>query len=357
MRRRAFLASPLAMLALQAAADADYPSVRPGIALQFPGDFGAHPAFRSEWWYITGWVRDRDQHDHDYGIQVTFFRNRPHVAEDNPSRFAPRQLLFAHAAVADPVYGRLRHDQAVARQGFDLAKAAEETLDVAIGDWTLKLIDGRYVAHIPAQDFRLDLIFRPTQDILLEGDRGFSRKGPGAANASYYYSIPHLAVAGKIESGNKTIDVEGIAWFDHEWSSEYLAPEASGWDWIGVNFDDGTALMAFRIRDLAGGSLWASATLRTGNGQVTQIGADQIVFTATRWWRSPRTGTTYPVAMQVRVAGNEYAMQPLLDDQELDSRASTGAIYWEGAVRVRQAGRDVGRGYLELTGYGKALKL
>ena len=136
--------------------------------------------------------------------------------------------------------------------------------------------------------------------------------------------------------------VRGTAWVDHEWSSQYLAPEASGWDWCGLNLDDGGALMAFRIRDKAGGTFYAPPG---------------VAFTPLRTWRSPRTGVHYPVAMRVTAGGRDYELEPLMDDQELDARASTGNLYWEGAVRARRASRQVGRGYLELTGYGAPLRL
>ncbi|HEX3137707.1 MAG TPA: carotenoid 1,2-hydratase, partial [Casimicrobiaceae bacterium] len=155
MRRRRFLASPLVLLAAGALAADDYPRVVTGLAIGFPRDAGAHPAFRSEWWYITGWVRDADANR--FGIQVTFFRNRPRVAESNPSAFAPRQLLFAHAAIADPRHGRLRHDQRAARAGFELAGAAEDTTAAWIDDWSLKLAGDVYVAAIAARDFRFEL--------------------------------------------------------------------------------------------------------------------------------------------------------------------------------------------------------
>jgi predicted secreted hydrolase len=355
LKRRRFLASPLLLVATAVAAAEEYPPAVPGYRLQFPRDLGAHPAFRSEWWYVTGWLRDIS--GNDFGIQVTFFRNRPHIAEASASRFAPRQLLFAHAAVADPRDGKLRHDQRAARAGFGLAEAAEETTDVRIGDWSLKFDDGRYVARIEAQDFRFDLLFTPTQPVLLEGDQGFSRKGHDPSNASYYYSQPQLAVAGSVAIGGGATDVTGTVWLDHEWSSEAMAPGASGWDWIGINLHDGGALMAFRMRDHAGNSLWADGMLRAANGAATHFGPDDIVFAPQRRWRSPRTGVEYPVAMRVRVGGIDYTLEPLLEDQELDSRANTGTIYWEGAVRMLREGREVGRGYLELTGYWKALKL
>ena len=217
MRRRRFLASPLLLLAAGALAADDYPRVVAGRTIGFPRDAGAHPAFRSEWWYITGWVRDADANR--FGIQVTFFRNRPRVAESNPSAFAPRQLLFAHAAIADPRHGRLRHDQRAARAGFELAGAAEDTTAAWIDDWSLKLVGDVYVATIAARDFRFELRFAPAQAVLLEGDRGFSQKGPSVENASYYYSQPQLAVSGKVAIEGKDANVSGTAWLDHEWSS------------------------------------------------------------------------------------------------------------------------------------------
>lgn len=353
MNRRRFLASPCLLVAQLAAAD-DYPAV-PNQALQFPRDLGSHPAFRLEWWYITGWVSDSNRNP--YGIQVTFFRNRPRVAEANASRFAPRQLLFAHAAVADPRLGRLRHDQRAAREGFGLSGADESATNVWIDDWSLKLSERIYRAQIVARDFRFDLSFTPTQAILLQGDAGISRKGPSPRQSSAYYSEPQLAVAGRLASGEEELDVTGRAWLDHEWSSEVMAAQATGWDWTGINLDDGGALMAFRMRDRGGGALWAGGSLRAGDGPVRAFAPNEIRFQPRRQWRSPRTGVEYPVAIDIDAAAASYTLEPLLDDQELDARASTGAIYWEGAVRAAQAGREVGRGYLELTGYGKPLKL
>jgi predicted secreted hydrolase len=354
VNRRRFLAAASLLLPASVAAE-DYPSVVPGRALEFPRDFGSHADFRNEWWYITGWVKDSS--GAPYGVQITFFRNRPRVAEESVSKFAPRQLLFAHAAIADPKLGRLRHDERAARAGFGLAEASETSTDVHINDWALALAGREYLARVVARDFRFDLRFAQTEAVLLQGDAGFSRKGKSAANASYYYSEPQLHVTGGIAIGNAESNVTGTAWLDHEWSSEPLAPEAVGWDWTGLNFDDGGALMAFRMRDRAGATLWAGGAQRAADGRVRKIAPDEVGFDAKRRWRSPHTTIEYPVAMELRAATASYALEPLMDDQELDARASTGTIYWEGAVRALSGGRDVGRGYLELTGYGKPLTL
>jgi len=355
MKRRCFLTSPLALFAVPALADDDYPEVARGRTLDFPRDYGSHPGFRNEWWYITGWVEDSS--GVASGIQVTFFRNRPRVAEGDPSRFAPRQLLFAHVAVADPRHGRLLHDQRAARAGFGLAEASEGTTAVWIDDWSLTLDGAAYVSRIATRDFALDLRFAPTQRELAQGDAGFSRKGPNPSQASYYYSQPQLAVSGRVTTRESNAEVGGTAWLDHEWSSEPLAPGATGWDWVGINFADGGALMAFRIRDGFGGALWGGGAYRSSNGSVTSLERGDIGFVAERRWRSPRTQAEYPVAMTLRAGALKLAIEPLMDDQELDARAGTGTIYWEGAVRAFESGREVGRGYLELTGYWKPLKL
>ena len=355
MKRRGFLATPLVLLAARASGTASFPEVEAGHRLEFPRDYGSHPAFRNEWWYITGWIDSRGAPS--LGFQITFFRNRPGVAEDNPSRFAPRELVFAHAALADPGLRRLRHAERAARAGFELAAARENDTDVWIGDWSLARHAGAYRANIGARDFAFDLAFTPTQPALLEGDAGVSLKGPLPRQASYYYSEPHLAVTGRIERAGSRAEVSGTAWLDHEWSSEYMAPQAVGWDWTGINLDDGGALMAFRMRERSGATFWAGGSLRSSDGRLRKLQPNEIDFLAARRWRSPRTGVEYPVAMNVRAGDFDLSLEPLIDDQELDARTGVGVLYWEGAVRALERGRTIGRGYLELTGYGKPIRL
>jgi predicted secreted hydrolase len=355
VKRRTFLLVSALLMAPRARADDGYPVVVPGRALEFPRDHGAHPAYRTEWWYTTGWLEGEG--GRPFGFQITFFRNRPRIAEASPSAFAPRQFLFAHAALADPRDGRLVHDERAARAGLGLAEAREGDTDVWIDDWSLRARGDGYAARIPAQPFVLDLSFAPTQPILLQGEAGYSRKGPLPTQSSYYYSRPHLAVAGTIERGGRRERATGRAWLDHEWSSEVMAPDATGWDWVGLNLADGGALMAFRMRSKSGGVVWAAGTLRTAAGSVRTFAPAEIGFEPLRTWRSPRTEVEYPTGMRVRAGELVLELEPLMDDQELDSRASTGTIYWEGAVRAKRDGRVVGAGYLELTGYWRPLRL
>lgn len=348
-------ATILLALVCALAAAVDYPPVVAGRPLAFPRDFGSHPEFRNEWWYVTGWVKDGQ--GRDYGFQVTFFRHRPGVAEENPSAFAPRQLLFAHVALTDAAGGRLHHDQRAARAGLGLADARREDTGVWIGDWRLERQGDLYRTRIGAGDFALELDFRPIQAPFLQGEQGYSRKGPLPRQASYYYSQPHLAVSGTVALGGRRREVAGSAWLDHEWSSEGLAPGAVGWDWAGINLKDGGALMAFRLRDKAGGTLWAAGSYRGPGGEGRVFAPGEVVFSPRRLWRSTGSGAQYPVAMGIQMPGFRLDLEPLLDDQEIDGRRSTRAIYWEGAVRAFREGVEAGVGYLELTGYWQPLKL
>ncbi|HYG53807.1 MAG TPA: lipocalin-like domain-containing protein [Burkholderiales bacterium] len=329
MRRRGFLALSLLPFSVWGS-KVQYPQVTPK-PLQFPRDHGAHPDFRIEWWYITGWL------DHAMGFQVTFFRARPEEESDNPSSFNPRQVLFAHAAISDPKRGRLVHDQRAARAGLSLAHVENDRTGISIDDWSLVQDGKRYRAEIVARDFEFDLTCF-ADEIVLQGDDGLSRKGHRPEEASYYYSRPNMHVIGSVNGKG----MGGSAWLDHEWSSAYMAPEATGWDWCGINMLDGQSLMAFRMRDKAGG---------------THFAPPGTSFKPLRMWKSPRTGVEYPVEMEVRTFRDTLVLKPLMDDQELDSRQSTGTIYWEGAVSAFRKNTLVGRGYLELTGYWKPMKL
>jgi predicted secreted hydrolase len=332
-----------------------YAPVVPGQALQFPRDFGSHPAFRTEWWYVTGWLRT--DAGETLGFQITFFRTKPDVAVGNRSAFAPNQLLVAHCAISDPKRGHLWQDQRIRRAGLGLAEAKVGDTEVWTDRWSLRHEAQGYGANIDAEDFSLDVHLDETQPMLVNGDAGMSRKGPGAAAASYYYSLPHLRVSGAISRSGAANRVSGEAWFDHEWSSEYLDAAAVGWEWIGINLIDGGALMAFRIRGDDGAKRWAGGTYRAADGSVQILSPTDVEFRALRRWRSPRTGVEYPVEWQVRVGAHQYSIKPLFDDQENDTRLSTGSLYWEGAVRVQEQLQPVGQGYLELTGYGERLRL
>ncbi|WP_233505988.1 carotenoid 1,2-hydratase [Rhodoferax lacus] len=345
--------------------------------LKFPRDAGAHLDFQTEWWYLTGWASAAGSGsaqsaaatapDAAYGFQITFFRSRVDTTQGLQSRLAARHLLFAHAAITDVRATHLWHDQRIARWSgeapgdnpADTASASALNTGVVLNDWSL-LRDGADLrAQLRTQDFAMDLRFAATQPLLLQGQQGLSRKGPEPRQTSYYYSLPQLQVSGSLSLQGKALAVGAgsTAWLDHEWSDEMLPTGAVGWDWLGINLFDGSALTAFQLRDKNGAALWDGGSFRAGTSLYT-FSRGEVTFKPQRLWRSPSSRASYPVEWLVRTPADFYMVRALVDNQELDSRNSTGAIYWEGLCEVWDSnGHKVGRGYLEMTGYAAPLKM
>lgn len=344
--------------------------------LTFPRDLGSHPDHAIEWWYITGVVQAADASQALYGFQLTFFRSRVTPTQNLRSRLAAKQLYMAHAAITDVNQQRLHADQRLARSAghdgafspnsLDTGAASTEDTAVRCRDWSLqRAADGSYVARIRAREIALQLSFVPTQSLLLQGQAGWSRKGPLPHEASYYYTEPQLQVQGELQLQGRRIQAnpaQSRAWLDHEWSQQIMPARAVGWDWIGMNLADGSALTAFQLRDAQGRAVWAGGSWRAGHAaQVSQARAfkeTEVVFEPLEVWLSPVTGARYPVRWSVKTPHGLFVVQALVQAQELDSRRSTGAVYWEGLSELRNTqGEVLGRGYLEMTGYASALKL
>ena len=359
MRRRHLLLASLGPLSTGAFGAAG-PTPPASAALRFPADFGAHPQARIEWWYATGSLESEGR---TFGFQITFFRAATGLAAEHPSAFAARQLVFAHAALTDLAGARLRHDERIGRAGPAVEAASGDTR-LALRDWRLErsggVADSRYAVHLPMgpAGFGFDLRMSADAAPLLQGVDGLSQKGPQPAQSSRYYSRPQLAVDGELVLDGRSRAVTGRAWLDHEWSDSFLDAEAVGWDWIGMNLDDGSALTAFRVRRRDGSALHAGGSFRPRGGAVRNFTTAEVRFGAGRSWRSPASAATYPVEWTIETPAGAFAVKALLDAQELDSRASTGAIYWEGLSDCfDRGGRRIGRGYLEMTGYAAPLTL
>lgn len=371
-------------------------AVRRGRPLLFPRDHGAHPSARIEWWYVTGWL-GLEAAKPTLGFQLTFFRRATGADTASTSRFAARHLLMLHAAVTDVAAGTHRHAQQLARwSGVEDAslrdRASMKDADLAMGPSFLRRtqagttdvawlarINGAGESHAPGA-WSLDLMMRPTQAVLLQGDAGFSRKGPDESQASHYYSLPQLQVQarwsprrvatsggkhspGAAELGASTQSLEGLAWLDHEWSDALMHPDSVGWDWIGINLDDGSALTAFRLRRADGSVSWAGGSFRAAQQPARIFLPSEVHFEPGRAWTSPSTGASYPVTWRLRCPAGVFEVRSVLDAQELDARTSTGTVYWEGLASLHDvaggagAGSPrVGWGYLEMTGYAAPLR-
>lgn len=354
---RAGLLAPLLPASLGSAAASPH--------LVFPRDFGAHPQTRIEWWYLTGLLADAEAGPGAaprFGYQLTFFRLRGPAAADHPSRLAARQLLLAHVALSDLRAGQLRHEQRIARGGLGLAEAAETDCDVHIRDWWLRRDAEGYQAGFAAASFALQLRLRSSQPVLLQGDGGLSRKGPAPDQLSHYYSQVQLLSEARLTLEGREMRLQGRSWLDHEWSDSLLGrageEQAVGWDWLGINLEDGGALTAFQLRRADGSVLWRGGSWRKPDGETLNFAPGDVDMQAQRHWHSPASRADYPVEWRLRTPLGALRLRALLGAQEIDARLSTGMRYWEGAAELLGAdGRRLGLGYLELTGYAERLTL
>lgn len=354
MRRGNRLAAIALVVAATAAAE-NWARIAAPPALSFPRDQGSHPSFRTEWWYATG--RLADSGGRRYGFQITFFRQGldPTPPTPNSSSLRARQVLAGHLAVAEIGQRKVRFVERVRRVAAGLAGASESDLEVFLDDWEMKRLASGAIALVASDregGLALALQLQPAKPLVLHGEGGVSRKGPEPGNASVYVSYTRVAARGRLSLDGRERDVQGEAWFDHEWGSSQLGAGIVGWDWLGLRLADGRELMLYRLRDVQGGAAAESAgTLVAGDGTTRHLAATEFAIQPLSWWTSPRTGARYPARLRVRVpgAGIDLEVRPEVPDSELDARASTGTVYWEGPVAV--TGTAAGDGYLELTGY------
>jgi predicted secreted hydrolase len=308
----------------------------------FPRDHGAHPDAPVEWWYYTGHLSG--EKGRRYGFQLTFFR--------------VRDVHLAHFAWTDVAARRFLYDEKTHLGVPGIAEAAEGRLDVSNEDWSARAgPDGVHRLSAQGPPGRLELRLTPSKPPVLHGENGLSRKGAGAQEFSRYVSITRLAAKGSIANGSRTEPLTGTAWFDHEWGAGVLPAGAAGWDWFALQLDDGSELMLYRMRRTDGSaSPFSSGTFVPLRGPAVPVAWTGVRLTETASWTSPRSRARYPAGWRIAVTPLQLdvTVAPLVEAQELDTAASTGVTYWEGACAVRgtRAGRPVaGNAYVELTGY------
>ncbi len=326
----------------------------------FPADHGPHPAFKAEWWYVTGNLRATDGTDRRFGVQFTVFRSAlaPDSARgDRASAWATRQLYMSHVALGDIAAGRFYSDEQFARGAAGLAGASAEPVSAFLGSARLAAA-GEAGGAVPlrvqgaAEGASFDLTARPLKPVVLQGDRGLSQKGVGAGNASYYYAQTRMATTGTVTlPDGESVPVAGLTWLDREWSTSALGDGQVGWDWFALHLDDGRDLMLYQLRQRDGTKDPLSEGSLVGpNGTKTRLGADDFALEPLATWESP-DGGAYPTRWRVRVpsAGIDAEVTAAIEGQELDATIR----YWEGAVDV--TGSVSGVGFLEMTGYADGL--
>lgn len=343
--------------------------VRP---FDFPRDYGPHPAFRTEWWYVTGNldVDAGNGRTERVGIELTLFRialapdsSRQSVGAD--TAWTTRQMFMAHFGLTDVGGRRFTADERFSRAGAGLAGATSAPFRVWVDDWEIAEGPEGVTGELPTFRLRassgsgegrvaVDLVLRAERPAVLQGNAGLSQKGPEPGNASYYYSIPRLAATGTVTRGTRTQPATGTTWMDREWSTSALGPDEVGWDWFALHLDDGRDVMLYRLRRADGSAapLSKGSVVGPADRPLRVLRLADFALQPVETWTSPHSQAPYPIVWDVDVPSEGLALRvrAALPDQELN----VSVRYWEGAVDVvdRATNRPLGRGYLEMTGYG-----
>ncbi len=330
--------------------------------LSFPADYGPHPDFQTEWWYYTGNLAGED--GRHFGYQFTLFRRAMQPPAERAARdsdWGADQIYMGHLALTDVAGGRFHAFERLARGAAGLAGAQAAPYAVWLEDWRVEDVPGQPgVTHVQAAagDVAIDLLLTDAKGPVLQGDQGYSQKGPDPGNASTYFSLTRLASQGTVTVGGVAYPVEGLSWQDHEFSTSALAANQVGWDWFALQLDDGSELKVFHIRQTDGSvDPFSAGSFVDAAGNVTRLQRDDFQITVRDTWRSPHSGAEYPARWTIAIPRLELRLElePWLADQELNVSYS----YWEGAVQVRgeRAGQPVsGNGYVEMTGYAGSMQ-
>jgi predicted secreted hydrolase len=335
---------------------ADYRQALPGYQYGFPRDHFNHPDYRTEWWYYTGNLKTND--GRRFGFELTFFRQA--VARDpGDSPWHIRDMYMAHFALSDLRGHRFYHDERINRAGPGTAGIDENTGLIWNGNWQVQLTEAMQSLRALNGEFAIQLDLTPAKPPVIQGRDGISPKAAGAGHASHYISFTRLLASGNIGLDGKIIKVEGSAWMDHEFFSDSMDPSESGWDWVGLQLDDRSEVMLYRLRHRDGSiDMYSSGTYIDAQGNCTFLAVNDFTLTPADMWTSPQTKASYPVRWHVAIPrlGLDAEIATPLPDQEIPSRFGPG--YWEGAIDVtgkRGGGSLHGVGYLEMTGYAAAI--
>lgn len=347
--------------ALSAPATTGFARATEPMHFEFPKDHGAHPNYRTEWWYYTGNLQSAE--GAVFGYQLTFFRSGlTPTMPSRPSDWASNQIYMAHFALTDSQANQHRSFERFSRSGDNLAGATgEPRFQIWLDDWTIQMVEPDMMhvqAHEPSAngDVAVDLTLRIDRAPVLHGNQGLSQKSSEVGNASYYYSLVQIQTSGTITNQGKFTAVQGVSWMDHEFGTTALGKNAVGWDWFSVQLEDGAVLMFAQIRTQGGGKENAfDGTIAWPDGRQVTIQASDLAIEPLAQWTSPRTGIVYPSGWQISIPKFSVMLtvQPLIPDQEMN----VSFVYWEGAVDVlgtMEGAPVVGKGYVELTGYGQS---
>ncbi len=350
-----------ALLILQPLA-AQYRTAVPGYRFEFPRDYFDHPEFQTEWWYYTGNLKAAN--GRRYGFELTFFRQAVSRDPAQSTTWDVRDVYLTQLALSDLDGQHFYHSERTNRAGPGIAGASASIARIWNGNWQIQWEGSVQKLEAVEKQFQLHLTLHPEKPPVVHGENGVSQKSAGAGHASYYISLTRLAASGKVELNGEQLEISGLAWMDHEFFTHQLESDQIGWDWLSLQLEDNTELMLFLLRrkDGALDSFSAGTYVEAQGKSIHLRAADFILQPLTENWSSPATHAIYPIAWKIVIPKLHLELEThtSLASQELTGNTSVVPSYWEGAIRVlgrRGKATLAGVGYLEMTGYDRAIKL
>jgi predicted secreted hydrolase len=328
-------------------------------AILLPNDLFAQAGAETEWWYYTGHCKT--DAGREFGFELVFFKRRTDrdIVGGLPMAAVANPMYFAHFAVSDITRGIFHYSQ---KRSFDKpfdtpVRMSTTTCDIDLGGWTIREVVGNHVLHAQLDDgLTFDAILKSEKPAVPNGENG-SGLSIKQGGASKHFSFTRMSVTGQLSGEDRTEIFTGSAWMDREYGAW---GNAGGWDWFSIQLDDNTELMLYQFSDATGTNKGNSTgTFVRENGEAEYLARSEFEITPTAEWKSPHSGAGYPAGWQISVPrlGISVDVQPLIADQELDTRGTTVIIYWEGACSVsgKREGSDVrGKAYVELVGYDRS---
>ena len=367
----------IAMLCSISLARAESPASEPPFkqaieprTLVFPQDHASHAGFQTEWWYVTGNLKDDS--GREFGYQFTIFRRaispRSATERGRGSGWAISDLYVGHLAISDIGGSQFISAEDHKRGVLDLAGATDvsenstKPIRVWLGNWEMLRSESDKGWRIKAAsgEIALNLALSETLPPVAHGrpgEEGLSHKGEKPGQASYYYSVPQLKTTGELSfKGREYKIVSGRSWMDHEFGSNQLSASQAGWDWFSVQLNDGSAFMLYGLRNVDGTiEPRSSGTWIDKTGKAAYVPISEVKMQRGRDWTSPVSNGKYTLEWRIELPklGVVLDLKAAQDDQEVRAARFTGVSYYEGAIRVEgKVGAESvnGAGYLEITG-------
>lgn len=352
----------LALFVVLQPAAAQYKAALPGYRYEFPRDHFNHPDYQTEWWYFTGNVTAAD--GHRLGFELTFFREGVNRDPKFGKAWDVADVYLAHLALSDIGGGKFYHTERINRAGPGIAGIDQAQQKIWNGNWKVSWNESDQQLSAIGGPFNFSLWLHPEKPAVIHGENGVSQKAEGPGRASHYISFTRLKASGTIEVNQKTYQVTGLSWMDHEFFTHQLESNQVGWDWLSIQLADNSEIMLYQIRRKDGSvDPYSSGTYVDDHAKSTPLHASDFVLTPSgETWKSAVTSATYPIQWKIAIPklGIELESKTNLNSQEISGQTKFAPSYWEGAISLsghRGTAKLDGVGYLEMTGYDRPLDL